>query len=126
MTQPRMRVSATVLGAPDPRVLGAFYQQLLGWTVVTHEPVWVVLRPPSGGTGLSVQYEPLFVPPVWPAVPGEPQMTSHLDIVVDDLDEAVAWAVEAGATPAGFQPQDHVRVMLDPVGHPFCLFLGQV
>ena len=25
---------------------------------------------------------------------------------------------------ADFQPQDDVRVCLDPAGHPFCLFLG--
>jgi hypothetical protein len=44
------------------------------------------------------------------------------DIEVDDLDDGVAWAVSAGATVAGHQPQDGVRVMLDPAGHPFCLF----
>ena len=25
--------------------------------------------------------------------------------------------------PAGYQPQQTVRVMLDPAGHPFCLYL---
>ena len=48
-------------------------------------------------------------------------MAMHLDIGVDDLDTAVAWAVEAGASLAEAQPQQHVRVMLDPHGHPFCL-----
>ncbi len=122
MNRPPMRVSATVLGAPDPRALGAFYAELLGWTVVTSEPVWVMLRAPSGGPGLSVQYEPNFVRPVWPAVAGEQQVTSHLDIAVDDLDAGVAWACELGATVADHQPQAQVRVMLDPAGHPFCLF----
>ena len=46
----------------------------------------------------------------------------HLDIEVDDLDAAGARAVAAGATLAAFQPQDDVRVYLDPAGHPFCLF----
>lgn len=31
-------------------------------------------------------------------------------------------AIALGATLAEWQPQEHVRVMLDPVGHPFCLF----
>lgn len=37
-------------------------------------------------------------------------------------------AVTIGAEPAGARtlaedrPQPHVRVMLDPHGHPFCLF----
>ena len=35
---------------------------------------------------------------------------------------AVEVAVAAGATLAEFQPQDHVRVCLDPAGHPFCLW----
>jgi hypothetical protein len=58
---------------------------------------------------------------VWPAVPGQQQMTMHLDIGVEDLEAAVAWALDLGATQAAFQPQAHVRVMLDPAGNPFCL-----
>ena len=50
-------------------------------------------------------------------------MMAHLDIRVDDLDAAVAYAVESGATVAEFQPQGGVRVCLDPDGHPFCLFI---
>jgi hypothetical protein len=42
---------------------------------------------------------------------------------VDDLEKACAHAEMAGATLADFQPQDDVRVYLDPAGHPFCLFL---
>lgn len=52
------------------------------------------------------------------------QVMAHLDLWVDDLDETVAWAIECGATEHPHQPQDHVRVMLDPHGHPFCLFTG--
>ncbi len=121
-----MRIAATVLGAPDPQALGAFYARLLGWTVVKNEPVWVMVRPPSGGTGLSFQHEPVYVPPVWPPAPSEQQMMAHLDIAVADLAAGVAWARDAGATLAEHQPQEHVRVMFDPAGHPFCLFLGQV
>jgi hypothetical protein len=33
-----------------------------------------------------------------------------------------AWAIEQGAELASDQPQDDVRVLLDPEGHPFCLF----
>ncbi|MCI0439895.1 MAG: VOC family protein [Chloroflexi bacterium] len=126
MTQPRMRISATVLDAPDARALASFYERLLGWDRITDEPGWVMLRPPSGGTGLSFQSEPNFVPPVWPSVKDEQQMMTHLDIAVEDLEAGVAWALSAGARLADFQPQQHVRVMLDPVGHPFCLFPGPV
>ena len=125
MTQPRMRLSATVLDAPDARALAAFYEQLLGWRRVADESDWVMLRPADGGTGLSFQSEPNFVPPVWPATPGTQQMMLHLDIAVEDLEASVAWAVGAGARLADFQPQEQVRVLIDPVGHPFCLFLSE-
>ena len=42
------------------------------------------------------------------------------------LDGGVAWALDAGARLADFQLQEHVRVMLDPVGHPFYLLPGPV
>jgi hypothetical protein len=49
-------------------------------------------------------------------------MQLHLDVAVDDLPAAVARAERLGARPASYQPQELVRVMLDPAGHPFCLF----
>jgi Glyoxalase-like domain len=38
---------------------------------------------------------------------------------VEDLDDAVAGAVALGAQVAESQPQDNVRVLLDPAGRPF-------
>jgi hypothetical protein len=58
---------------------------------------------------------------VWPPVDGEQRPMMHLDFQVCDLDSAVEDAVALGATLAASQPQDNVRVMLDPAGHPFCL-----
>jgi catechol 2,3-dioxygenase-like lactoylglutathione lyase family enzyme len=125
MTQaPRMTLSGIVLDSPDARALADFYRRLLGWTVQQDEPNWVKLGAPGGGPGLSFQTEAAYVPPTWPARPGDQQMMVHLDIAVDDLDAAGAHAVAAGARLAEYQPQEHVRVYLDPAGHPFCLFLG--
>jgi catechol 2,3-dioxygenase-like lactoylglutathione lyase family enzyme len=127
--RPRFRISATVLGSADAQALGGFYERLLGWDRVDDQPGWVRLRHPSGELlppGLSFQDEPGHVRPVWPAGPGDAQMQAHLDIAVDDLDAGVAWAVQCGASLAEHQPQDDVRVMLDPAGHPFCLFHGEV
>ena len=125
LEQPRTRLVATVLAAPDPRELATFYERLLGWPRVTDKPNWVTLRPPDGGTGLSFQQEANYAPPVWPSQPDAPQIMMHLDIAVEDLDDGVAWASAAGAVLAEFQPQEHVRVMLDPAGHPFCVFVGR-
>lgn len=126
MTQrPAMTLTATVLGAPDPRALARFYQRLLGWSLGSDEPGWVTLRPPGGGAGLSFQTEEAHVRPTWPAGPGDQQMQLHLDIEVDDLEAAGAQAVAAGAVPAEHQPQEDVRVYLDPAGHPFCLWVDR-
>ncbi|WP_046496960.1 VOC family protein [Streptomyces odonnellii] len=120
--RPRTTLTGAVLDAPDARELAAFYQRLLGWTVAADEPDWVKLVPPGGGAGLAFQSEPAYTRPEWPSESGRQQMMIHLDIEVDDLDRAVAYAEELGAVPHRFQPQDDVRVCLDPAGHPFCLW----
>ncbi len=114
---------STVLGSPAPRELARFYVDLLGWRFRDDDdPEWVVIKPADGSRSLSFQLEDAYVAPVWPAEPGDQQMQTHLDIGVAELGPAVAHAVELGATVAGFQPQELVRVLLDPHGHPFCLF----
>lgn len=120
---PRMTLTSTVLGAPDPRALAEFYRRLLGWPLGAEEPDWVTLRPAGGGPGLSFQTESEHVPPTWPAGPGDQQMQAHLDIEVDDLDTAGEYVIAAGGVLAEFQPQPDVRVYLDPAGHPFCLWI---
>ena len=120
---PVLTLSGVVLDSPDAEELAAFYRRLLGWTVAQDEPDWVRLHSPAGGAGLSFQTEPGYVRPVWPAGPGDPQMSVHLDIAVEDLAVAGQHAIAAGAALADYQPQDDVRVYLDPAGHPFCLFL---
>lgn len=113
------------LDAPDPMALAEFYSRLLGWKLFP-DPSGVgagVAPSEDAGYNLAFQLERRYQRPVWPAEEGKPQMSMHLDIEVDDLDEAVAYAIEVGAELAEFQPQDNVRVMLDPAGHPFCLYL---
>jgi catechol 2,3-dioxygenase-like lactoylglutathione lyase family enzyme len=134
MAHPPLQVSSVTIAAPNPRELASFYQRLLGWTVTALEDPrpgeppeagWAQLRYPSAGPGLmtlNIEFEKEYVRPVWPSAPGQQHITAHLDIPVGDLDTAVAQALEAGATLAEVQPQDRVRVMLDPAGHPFCLF----
>lgn len=115
---------SVVLDAPDARSLSRFYLALLGWSVGSDDdPEWVTIRPPNGAGYLAFQTNSAYVPPVWPAAAGDQQLQLHLDLAVDDLSGAVADAVALGARQAEFQPQDDVRVMLDPAGHPFCLWL---
>jgi hypothetical protein len=63
--------------------------------------------------------------PVWPPVDGKQCPMMHFDFQVGDLDSAVAEALALGATVAGHQPQENVRVLFDPAGHPFCLCLDK-
>ena len=130
---PRLQVTSVTIGAPDPRALAAFYARLLDTEVRVSEPArpgmpaedgWAQLRATSdvGALTLNFEYEQEYTPPTWPSQPGAPQIQEHLDIWVEDLAASVDWALECGATLAEIQPQEHVRVLFDPAGHPFCLF----
>ena len=138
----RTRVSGPVIGCPDAWALAEFYASLLGWTVVDRSKAdpggWALVKPATGEQKLEFQREEPFVAPVWPTVAGQQQMGMHLDIGVDglapmsDMEQrrqqffAVAERAKSlGARVAEHQPQpDRVLVMLDPAGHPFCLFPG--
>ena len=131
MAQPKLELVGPVLDSANPLELAEFYERLTGWEIVRREGPqpgnpsndgWALLRSPDGTQKIEVQWESNYVAPAWPSVAGEQLMMVHLDFGVDDLEAAVAWAVEAGAIVADHQPQDDVRVMLDPDGHPFCLF----
>ena len=124
MTTPHgTTLTAVTLNSPDPPALARFYARLLGWTITVDKGGWVELPNPDGGIGLSFHIEDIYVPPVWPAQPGKQQMMMHLEIRVDDLEAGCAHAQACGATLADYQPQEDVRVHLDPDGHPFCLYI---
>jgi catechol 2,3-dioxygenase-like lactoylglutathione lyase family enzyme len=113
-----------VLDAPDARELAHFYERLLGWRIFNESPGWTDLAPSEdAGYNLAFATEEHYARPVWPTEEDKPQMSIHLDFEVDDLEEAVAHALGAGAELASYQPQEAVRVLLDPAGHPFCLYV---
>jgi catechol 2,3-dioxygenase-like lactoylglutathione lyase family enzyme len=118
-----LEVTTVTIGAPDTAALARFYERLLSWKAVVDDPGWAVVRNPAGGLSLGIQQEDAHVAPIWPGKPGDQQMQLHLEIRVDDLDGALAHALDCGATLAEFQPQDDVRVCVDPAGHPFCLWI---
>jgi hypothetical protein len=51
----------------------------------------------------------------------------HFEVLVDDLDAAVQLVLRIGGSQAVHQPLDRdstrIRIVLDPAGHPFCLFV---
>ena len=121
--KPRIRLATVCLDCDDAHAMAEFYGALLGWEPTFVEPDWVLMRDPGGGAGLSFQAEPGYVAPIWPEELGQQQKMIHLDVQVDDLDAALDLAVRAGGRPAEHQPRNDLRVVLDPAGHPLCLFL---
>ncbi|MBM7413993.1 MULTISPECIES: VOC family protein [Nocardiaceae] len=117
MTRPTIDMDYTVLDCPDPVALGRFYTALLGWKVVQDDPDWTVIEG-TGGSRLAFQKAPDFVPLYWP----REGIRIHLDLVVDDMEAAQAFAVEQGARVLD-EDGEHpgFRVLQDPVGHLFCL-----
>ena len=116
---PRISLQAVVLDTDDPQGLAEFYAALLGWEIEPPEDDWVTI---NGGTSgqLDFQLALNHKPPTWPdnAIPQQ----FHLDLHVDDLNEAAAYAESIGARRA--TDGDHSPnfiVFLDPSGHPFCL-----
>jgi RimJ/RimL family protein N-acetyltransferase/catechol 2,3-dioxygenase-like lactoylglutathione lyase family enzyme len=111
-----------VLDSPDPRALADFYVALLGWKPDKATDTWCTLAPGDGVAYLACQRSPDFERPAWPNEPGRQQMMLHLDFEVTDLTTAVERAVDLGASLLEHQPQEGVRVLADPDGHPFCLY----
>lgn len=131
MTQvrPRIQWTSVTVAAPAPRELARFYADLLGGEVTASDPArpgepeqagWAQVR--VGDRALNFEYERCWSAPVWPAEHGRQVATEHLDLHVADLAAATEWALACGARLADVQPQQDVRVLFDPAGHPFCLF----
>ncbi len=114
------RFPSIVLDCPDPHTLAAFYGTMLDWKVET-SPGWADVRADYGQC-LSFQQVEDYTPPDWPGQQVPQQM--HLDVMVEDLDEAERAVLALGATKHDHQPGTTFRVFLDPAGHPFCLCLS--
>lgn len=137
---PSVIVRTVNLDCADAHDMARFYGGLLGWEPTAVETGWVLMRHPQGGTGLSFQQTDGYERPTWPEEPGRQQKMLHLEVQVTPaeadgdgrysaedgqsaLDAAVRLALSVGGTLAGPQARADLRVVLDPAGHPLCLFL---
>ena len=116
------------LDCADAEGLASFYAALLGWEITARDGHgWVQIEDPAGGVGLNFQADQGYRPPAWPERPGAQGKMMHFELLVTDLTAAVDLAVSAGGAEATPQPPDRdptrLRVMVDPAGHPFCLFV---
>lgn len=118
----RTRWWGVCLDARDPQRLAVFYSSVLGWPVSQTDENGAAIAIPGTTSFISFQRNDDFRAPTWPGKGGDQQMMLHLDVAVDDLGVAVTESIALGATLAEYQPQDSVRVLVDPEGHPFCLY----
>jgi len=116
----RINHRVVVFDAADLDAESRFWAGVLGGTVDAEDDWHMVLV--DGDPRVGVQLAPDHVPPDWPD--GAPQQI-HLDLWVDDIEDAHATVTSLGATvlkPAEDGPApDAFQVYADPAGHPFCL-----
>jgi predicted enzyme related to lactoylglutathione lyase len=109
-----------VFNAADLNAESTFWARLLGGTVDAEDDWHMVLV--KGEPKVGVQLAPHHVPPEWPE--GTPQQI-HLDLWVDDFEEAHTEVMSAGAkllqAAVSTESPDNFQVYADPAGHPFCL-----
>jgi predicted enzyme related to lactoylglutathione lyase len=128
ISTPSIRWTTITIDCSDAEALGAFYSQLFGWEITARDGVgWLQLHNRQGAIGLNIQAEDADEAPIWPEQPGHQAKMMHFELLVTDLDAAVQRVIECGGREAPHQPADRdrtrLRVMLDPAGHPFCLFV---
>lgn len=116
------RLESVDIDCPNDVELRSFYGQLTGMTA---EPLGDYFPSLVDGKGFAIRFQQVenYQPPTWPTQERGQQF--HLDFRVRDLEAGVRRATELGATLAPEQPGEGWRVMLDPVGHPFCLSPGE-
>ncbi len=115
MARPVGRIDEIVVDCRDPMVLGSFWAAVLGVAPTVREPAWVTVRDPEQGLVLAFQAVP-------EAKTGKNRL--HVDVRVEDLEDARTACVALGATAQGPVVHDadgSFQVMLDPEGHEFCL-----
>jgi extradiol dioxygenase family protein len=113
------KLRSTVLDCRDPHELAKFYAGVLGGSTTVDNDDWVVLTDPAGRR-IAFQRAPEHEPPQFPDPQGSQQF--HLDIEVDDIDEAEPKVLNLGATRVqDAQEDDDFRVYRDIAGHTFCL-----
>lgn len=121
----KIKMYSFTMDCKDPQGLAKFYAALLKWETLFIDAEYACVYAPGTNQGsypsILFQRNPEYKPPVWPEEPDAQQQMAHLDFAVNDLEKAVQYAVQCGATVANKQFSDDWRVMFDPAGHPFCL-----
>ena len=107
------------IDAEDVPASAIFWSQVLGYEIQHSEDDYAMVG--NGATSIGFGRIDDYSRPSWPT-PSVPKQF-HLDLAVDDMAAAEAQCLELGATRPDHQPGDGKwTVLLDPSGHPFCIF----
>ncbi|HET9059961.1 MAG TPA: VOC family protein [Acidimicrobiales bacterium] len=115
--EPPAELSMLNIDSADPARLARFYAAALGWEVTYSDDNYSMVE----GNGVKIGFGKMegFRPVPWPDEAGVKRF--HLDLRVDDLEQATETLCAIGAVQPDFQPgADRWRVLLDPDGRSFC------
>ena len=109
------KLSEVVIDCRDADRLADFWAAVLGGTPERESEEWVAVKMADGSTTVSFQ-----------SVPEEKVVKNrvHLDVLVEDLDEAAAQCVALGAARISDRCGDSLGgfiVLRDPEGNEFCV-----
>lgn len=121
--RPSIKMGPIVMdcGAGQAEILSRFYSRLLGWELSHPAQNGTAAVTSLDGAVLAFQETDTYEPPVWPWKAGTQGQMLHFDLIAENLEEAVTFAVSCGAQLAKEKFFDDSRTLFDPAGHPFCL-----
>lgn len=120
-------LDSIIYDCDDPKTLADFYAKLLGGRTIEGEYGDYAVSVPGSGVNLAFQYDEYYKRPVWLGSEQDQQQMMHIDIRVNDIQQAVDFALTLGAKMPSrqfCQPEWEVQwiTLFDPAGHPFCFF----
>lgn len=111
----RTRWSGLTVDCTDPDRLAAFWGALLDRELEPGLPGWVQLK--SRNDEPRINFQPV-------TEPKRGKVRIHLDVAVDDVDQAIERVLELGGRVTGERheyPEGTVAVLQDPEGNEFCI-----
>ncbi|KLU72773.1 MAG: hypothetical protein RHS_1470 [Robinsoniella sp. RHS] len=121
--RPNIKMGPIVMdcGMGGAKVLSEFYSRLLGWNLSHPAQNGTSAITSPQGNVMAFQEVEGYESPVWPWKAGKQGQMIHFDLEVEDLEEAISYAVLCGARLAEEIFFEDSRTLFDPAGHPFCL-----
>lgn len=111
---------AITIDCNDPGAAASFWSAILDCAAVEpgpDRPGWLRLQPFGPDQPPFINLQPVAEPKVG-------KVRLHIDVLVQDVDSAVARVVSLGGSDTGEReelPRGRIAVMCDPAGNEFCL-----